>query len=78
MHSILEDFFSYATPVPSNNDKSVDIVNFPTINEDDSEAATLIWPDIQRGPWIAGGACLRWYQGQPVGENDIDVFCASA
>lgn len=25
------------------------------------------------GPWIAGGACLRWYQRQPA-TTDIDIF----
>lgn len=80
MSSILEDFFMSATsePVSSNYSKAVDIVEFPTIHKDDSEPLTLIWPDIERGPWIAGGACLRWYQGLPVGDSDIDVFCANA
>jgi hypothetical protein len=80
MSSILEDFFMSATsePVSSNSGKAVDIVEFPTVHRDDSEPLTLIWPDIESGPWIAGGACLRWYQGQPVGDSDIDVFCANA
>lgn len=80
MSSILEEFFMSATsePVSSNHSKAVDIVEFPTVHKDDSEPLTLIWPDIERGPWIAGGACLRWYQGQPVGDSDIDVFCANA
>lgn len=58
-----------------NSDKKLDIVDFATIHKQDSEAATAIWPSDKNGPWIAGGACLRWFQGQPVGENDIDVFC---
>lgn len=80
MSSILEDFFMSAIsePVSSNYSKAVDIVEFPTVHKDDSEPLTLIWPDIERGPWIAGGACLRWYQGLPVGDSDIDVFCANA
>ena len=61
-----------------NYDKPVDVVEFPTVHREDSEPLTLIWPDIKHGPWIAGGAPLRWWQGQPVGESDIDVFCASA
>ena len=77
---MIEDFFMSATsePVSSNYSKAVDIVEFPTVHKDDSEPLTLIWPDIERGPWIAGGACLRWYQGLPVGDSDIDVFCANA
>jgi hypothetical protein len=47
------------------------------VHREDSEPLTLIWPDIKHGPWIAGGAALRWWQGQPVGESDIDVFCAN-
>ena len=77
---MIEDFFMSAIsePVSSNYSKAVDIVEFPTVHKDDSEPLTLIWPDIERGPWIAGGACLRWYQGLPVGDSDIDVFCANA
>ena len=58
-----------------NYDQPVDVVDFPTVHRADSEPITLIWPDIERGPWIAGGAPLRWWQGLPVGESDIDVFC---
>ena len=61
----------------ANYDQPVDVVDFPTVHRADSEPITLIWPDIERGPWIAGGAPLRWWQGLPVGESDIDVFCAS-
>lgn len=83
MSSILADFFDrefnvVAEPKHKNHDKSINVVEFPTVHKSDNEPVNLIWPDIQRGPWIAGGACLRWYQGQPVGENDIDVFCANA
>jgi hypothetical protein len=56
----------------------VSIHEYPTIPIVDREAVSTIEPDMNKGPWIAGGAPLRWYQGQPVGESDIDVFCASA
>lgn len=80
MSSILDDFFDAVntSPTSANHGKPVDIVEFPTVHKQDSEPLTVIWPDIDRGPWIAGGACLRWFQGQPVGDNDIDVFCANA
>ena len=80
MPSILEDFFATESvdTKHQNYNKAVDIVNFPTVHKNDSEPLTLVWPDIKRGPWIAGGACLRWFQGDPVGESDIDVFCANA
>jgi hypothetical protein len=61
-----------------NYGKPVEVIEFPTVHRDDNEPLNLIWPNIHLGPWIAGGAALRWYQGQPVGENDIDVFCANA
>jgi hypothetical protein len=59
-------------------DQVVDVVDFPCVHREDSEPITLIWPDMKNGPWIAGGAALRWWQGQPVGDSDIDVFCANA
>lgn len=54
------------------------IIEYPTIPVQDREPVSIIAPNNEKGPWIAGGAPLRWYQGLPVGENDIDVFCANA
>jgi hypothetical protein len=51
---------------------------YPTVPHSDREAVAVIEPDLKQGPWIAGGAALRWYQGLTVGDNDIDVFCANA
>lgn len=73
---LLNDFFNELEVTHVNRDKPVEVVEFPTVHKDDREPITLIWPDAKHGPWIAGGAALRWYQGLPVGENDIDVFCA--
>ena len=42
--------------------------------EDRELVGTYIKPDLQHGPWIAGGAVLRWYQNKPVGDHDVDVF----
>ncbi len=83
MGSIFSDIFESMEVVESktlhkNFGKAVDTVEFPCVHRDDSEPLNMIWPNLKQGPWIAGGACLRWYQGQPVGENDIDVFCSSA
>ena len=77
--STLEELFNdFNVQTQSENyGKPVDAVEFPCVHRDDSEPITLIWPDLERGPWIAGGAALRWWQGQPVGESDIDVFCAN-
>ncbi len=83
MKSILFDIFQDLDcsvdqkPLHTNYGKPVDIVMHPCCHKDDQEPFTIIWPDLKHGPWIAGGACLRWYQGQPVGESDIDVFCSS-
>ncbi len=76
--AIFNGAFGEAESKHVNYGKPVEIIEFPTVHKNDNEPVNLIWPDLQRGPWIAGGAALRWYQGQPVGENDIDVFCANA
>jgi len=65
-----------AKPVDSGKEPS--LYSVPTIHKDDVEPVCIIEPDLENGPWIAGGACLRWYQNQPVGESDIDVFCKNA
>ncbi len=78
--SFLSDLFSDAldlTPKHANYGKPVDIIQMPCCHYDDQEPMTIIWPDLKHGPWIAGGASLRWYQGMPVGESDIDIFCHS-
>lgn len=78
LEHILSDFFEELEVTHANRNKAVDITEFPTVHNDDLESVSLIDPDLKKGPWIAGGAALRWYQGRPVGENDIDVFCANA
>jgi hypothetical protein len=68
---------SFGTVQPDSG-KIIELGDYPTVNQTDIEAVSLIRPSLDNGPWIAGGACLRWFQGQPVGESDIDVFCSSA
>ncbi len=76
LKDIFEDIF---TAVEAKRvSKDVDVIGYKTVHEQDREAVTVVGPSLERGPWIAGGACLRWYQGMPVGENDIDVFCKDA
>lgn len=72
-----DEFDTVDSQLKIDSNKAVDIVEFPTVYKFDSEPITIIWPDLKNGPWIAGGACLRWYQNQPVGNSDIDVFCKS-
>lgn len=84
MGSILSDIFDDwrndlpVLPKSANYNKPVEIITVPCCHMDDQEPVSIIWPDMQNGPWIAGGAALRWYQGLPVGDNDIDIFCSSA
>lgn len=82
MSSILEEIFARTfdfevKPVHVNHGKLIDVIEFPCCHREDDEPVTIIAPTLKEGPWIAGGACLRWYQGQPVGESDIDIFCAN-
>jgi hypothetical protein len=72
---LFNDFGDTFTPKHANYGKPVEVIQVPCCHPDDQEPMTIIWPDLKNGPWIAGGACLRWYQGQAVGDNDIDVFC---
>lgn len=62
----------------NSGDKNPEITDYPCVHRLDQEPVNVIQPDPDEGPWIAGGAALRWYQGQAVGNNDIDVFCADA
>jgi hypothetical protein len=78
MGSILDDFFSTVIDVTPKSDNQILIREYKTIPRTDHEPVSLVDPDITKGPWIAGGAALRWFQDHPVGESDIDVFCANA
>lgn len=73
----LMDIFA-DTPSSTNSGKDFDLYSVPTIVAEDAEPVCLIEPNKEKGPWIAGGAPLRWFQKLAVGENDIDVFCANA
>ena len=78
LKNLFEDLTLHSTTEVSNSNKEVETLECPTVHRDDVEAVSVIGPNLESGPWIAGGACLRWYQGLPVGENDIDVFCRNA
>lgn len=47
---------------------------YDVVHEADIDLVTIIDPDLVHGPWIAGGAVLRWVQGLPLHHHDIDVF----
>ena len=76
MKLILEDIFAWnegkSTEMPK-----IEETRYPTVHYKDWLPVTVINPNFETGPWIAGGAGLRWYQGIPVGESDIDVYCSS-
>lgn len=48
---------------------------YTTVVSNDKKALSLIRPSKTNGPWIAGGAVLRWINNEVVGDSDIDVFC---
>ena len=74
----LLDFFNETICKSDGNTVPDGFECYPTVPYADREAVAIIEPDLKQGPWIAGGAALRWYQGLTVGDNDIDVFCANA
>lgn len=51
---------------------------FSLVHRDDVDPVKLIDPNLADGPWIAGGAPLRWFQHTAVGAADIDVYCKTA
>ena len=77
LFDLLDDFSVFDTG-ESNGKNKPSSEKYPLVNSIDQEPINVIDPNWANGPWIAGGAVLRWYQGQPVGESDIDVFCSSA
>ena len=57
-----------------NYKNKVDVYCIPKADQD---LVKLIKPDLDIGPWIAGGAALRWYEGKSLDTHDVDVFCSS-
>ena len=76
LNDIFSDIFEPQI-VHANSGKDVVIHPYHLVHVLDQEPVNVIEPS-EKGPWIAGGACLRWYQGEPVGGSDIDIFCANA
>lgn len=74
---MFKDLFDSIKITSTNHNKEAYVSKFATVFYKDFEPVTIINPNMEKGPWIAGGAALRWYQDQPVGESDIDVFCRS-
>lgn len=70
-------FSDLSNSVGMNGDKEPNSFRYHTVHYRDQEPLNVIEPDFENGPWIAGGACLRWYQDRPVDSSDIDVFCRS-
>jgi hypothetical protein len=77
--SIFKDGFDISNTCQSNGINQPSFLDvYPIIPAGDKEAMAVIEPDLEKGPWIAGGAPLRWYQGRVVDDSDIDVFCRNA
>lgn len=65
-------------PKPIKKELWKELSKYPTVHSEDQLPVNIIKPDLKNGPWIAGGACLRWFQNKPLGSHsDIDVFCKS-
>ena len=71
-------FNSLESSTADDGKKTVDVLSHPTVPWQDREPFSIIQSDATNGPWVAGGACLRWYQNQPVSDSDIDIFCKNA
>lgn len=66
----LEELEKYRAKLPAISGSAVP-------NDLEARLVDYLGPDFDTGPWVVGGAPLRWYQGQSVGLSDIDVFCAN-
>jgi hypothetical protein len=75
---IIEDWDLEDNTYRNSGSSQPEIESYPCVHRSDLEPVNIIEPDLIAGPWIAGGAPLRWYQDRAVGENDIDVFCRDA
>ena len=81
LKEIFSDFVDSYNAEASNPNWQKEVLktySYPTVHQLDQEPLNLIQPALETGPWIAGGACLHWYQGLPTGNSDIDVFCKNA
>ena len=73
--SIDELFYNDPTHVKKDKTRIVPLMTLPCVPGADKEPVSVIEPDIEYGPWIAGGACIKWHQSQVVAHSDIDIFC---
>ena len=44
------------------------------VHEKDKSLVRLLDLDMVQGPWLAGGSVLSWYNNEPVGLGDFDIF----
>lgn len=52
-----------------------DYYRAPLVHKYDQYAFSVVPANLKKGPWIAGGAALAWFQNRPVDRSDIDIFC---
>lgn len=48
------------------------------VHSEDAAIFSILECNMKYGPWVAGGACIQWYQGKEVGLSDIDVWVSSS
>lgn len=59
--------------IPQKPQKNTQKIPLSFVHLNDHQVVTdFIRPSVN-GPWIAGGACLAWYQNKPT-NSDIDVY----
>lgn len=74
----LTTIFSDGFTTKSNTDLLPSDAVRPTINDSVVvKLAEYFKLDIEKGPWLAGGAVLKSYLGQPMGLSDLDIWFAN-
>jgi hypothetical protein len=61
--------------IPATSEK---MIKLPEIPQNEKFLLDMIQPDLYTGPWIAGGAVLRWLDQKPLDNHDLDVFCRTS
>jgi len=72
----LDKIFDSITAPEGTNSLSAKEINYALVHRNDINVVKMIDPTAD-GPWIAGGACLKWFDNSPIGDADIDIFCAN-
>lgn len=60
--------------IPASSGPTITALNRRLATDSYDSIYSTIYSDIKTGPWIAGGAALKLYQGLPLDNSDIDIF----